>query len=188
MSKATQSTPIEREEGLAPREGPGRGRGGFVMLGPDHPHALHEMVRLTRPGGRVLLIAYGSPGTVDFLHCFVGAFQAVIPDFLGVADDHAPREHQAPDPEAMRRGMIGAGLKDVTVLTSSAEPLEFNTGQERWDWVLHDYAVTATLTADLTDEQRDTVRHVLDGILRECAESDGPEVLVNSVDIGIGTK
>ena len=32
-----------------------------VMLVPDQPLALREMVRVTKPGGRVLLIAYGSP-------------------------------------------------------------------------------------------------------------------------------
>src|SRR5512144_247126 len=30
-----------------------------VMLVPDQPRALREMVRVTKPGGRVLLIAYG---------------------------------------------------------------------------------------------------------------------------------
>ena len=33
-----------------------------VMLVPDQPRALREMVRVTKPGGRVLVIAYGSPG------------------------------------------------------------------------------------------------------------------------------
>ena len=32
-----------------------------VMLVPDQPIALREMVRVTKPGGRVLLIAYGPP-------------------------------------------------------------------------------------------------------------------------------
>jgi ubiquinone/menaquinone biosynthesis C-methylase UbiE len=32
-----------------------------VMLVPDQPRALREMVRVTKPGGRVLVIAYGPP-------------------------------------------------------------------------------------------------------------------------------
>lgn len=186
MFKATPSASVEREEVLASQEG--TGRGGFVMLGPDYPHKLREMVRMTRPGGRILLIAYGSPETVDFLHCFVAALRAVLTDFLGVPGGHAPRELEASGPDAMRQRMIEAGLKDVTVFTSSTQHLDFKNEQERWDWVLSDYPVTATLIAELTDEQQETVRHVLDGMLRECSDGDGPEVLVSSVDIGIGTK
>jgi len=39
-----------------------------VMLVPDQPLALREMVRVTRRGGRVLLIAYGAPDGMEFLH------------------------------------------------------------------------------------------------------------------------
>ena len=49
-----------------------------VMLVPDQPRALREMVRVTRPGGRVLLIAYGSPDEFEALHLFIGAIQAVV--------------------------------------------------------------------------------------------------------------
>src|SRR5215217_5708142 len=44
-----------------------------VMLVPDQPRALREMVRVTRPGGRVLVIAYGSPAELEFLQFFVSA-------------------------------------------------------------------------------------------------------------------
>ena len=54
-----------------------------VMLVPDQPRALSEMARVTRPGGRVLVIAYGSPAEIEFLHVFIAALQAVDPDFEG---------------------------------------------------------------------------------------------------------
>ena len=44
-----------------------------VMLVPDQPLALREMVRVTRPGGRVLVIAYGSPDKFKALQVFIGA-------------------------------------------------------------------------------------------------------------------
>ena len=49
-----------------------------VMLVPDQPLALREMVRVTKPGGRVLLIAYGNPDEFEALHFFIGAVQAVV--------------------------------------------------------------------------------------------------------------
>lgn len=55
------------------------------MLVPDQPQALREMVRVTRSGGRVLLIAYGSPTDFQALQLFIEALQAVDPDFEGTA-------------------------------------------------------------------------------------------------------
>ena len=61
-----------------------------VMLVPDQPRALREMVRVTRPGGRVLVIVYGSPKELEFLQVFIGALTAVAPGFPGLPDDPPP--------------------------------------------------------------------------------------------------
>ena len=50
-----------------------------VMLVPDQPRALQEMVRVTKPGGRVLVIAYGPPAELEFLPLFIGALRVVVP-------------------------------------------------------------------------------------------------------------
>lgn len=44
-----------------------------VMLVPGQARALAEMVRVTKPGGRVLMVAYGDPSDVEFLQWFVAA-------------------------------------------------------------------------------------------------------------------
>jgi hypothetical protein len=44
------------------------------------------------------------------------------------------------------------------------------------------------LLADLTAEQQARLRQVLDGMLRERSGGNGPAVLTNPVNIGIGTK
>lgn len=158
-----------------------------VMLVPDQPRALREMVRVTKPGGRVLLIAYGSPAGIEFLHFFIGALKSVVPGFAGLPDDPPPLEFQVSDPTVLRQRLRDAGLKDVRVETS-AERVEFRSGQEMWDWVLHGNPIPGMLTADLTEEQQATMRQVLDGMLREHANDNSPAVLTSPVNIGIGTK
>jgi ubiquinone/menaquinone biosynthesis C-methylase UbiE len=158
-----------------------------VMLVPDQPQALREMARVTRPGGRVLVIAYGAPSELDFLQLFIGAVGAVVPDFPGLPDDPPPLEFQLADPAVMRQRLSAAGLKDVRV-EPSAERVGFRSGQELWDWVLHGNPIPGMLVGELSDEQQATLRAVLDGMLRERAGADGQAVIVNRVHIGIGIK
>lgn len=158
-----------------------------VMLVPDQPRALREMVRVTKPRGRVLLIAYGSPAKIEFLGFFIGALQAVVPDFAGLPDDPPPLEFQVSDSDVLRRRLIDAGLTDVRVKTSE-ERLEFRSGQQMWDWVLNSNPIAGMLVADLSEEQRATMRQVLDGMLRERAGAGNRATLTSPVNIGIGTK
>jgi ubiquinone/menaquinone biosynthesis C-methylase UbiE len=158
-----------------------------VMLVPDQPRALGEMARVTRPGGRVLVIAYGSPAEIEFLHVFIAALQAVDPDFEGVPMNPPPLEFQLADPEVLRQRLTAAGLKNVIVETVT-EKLEFVSGQHMWDWVLNSNPIAGMLVADLTEEEKADVRAVLDGMLRERSGGDGAAVLTNPVHIGVGTK
>jgi alkylation response protein AidB-like acyl-CoA dehydrogenase/ubiquinone/menaquinone biosynthesis C-methylase UbiE len=158
-----------------------------VMLVPEQPLALNEMVRVTKAGGRVLLIAYGSPAEIEFLHFWVAAVKAVDPDFHGVPMDPPPLEFQVADPNVLRGRLTDAGLKDVTVETV-IEKLEFRSGQEMWDCVLNGNPLAGMLVAHLTEEQKSDVRLVMDGMLRERSGGSGAAVLTNPVHIGIGTK
>ena len=120
-----------------------------VMLVPDQPRALREMVRVTKPGGRVLVIAYGSPAELEFLQFFIGALKAVAPEFPGLPDDPPPLEFQVSDPEVLRQRLTDAGLKDVRVERTAERPA-FASGQEMWDWVLYGNPIPGMLVADLT--------------------------------------
>jgi ubiquinone/menaquinone biosynthesis C-methylase UbiE len=158
-----------------------------VMLVPDQPRALHEMVRVTKPGGRVLVIAYGSPAELEFLKFFIGALKAVTPEFPGIPDDPPPLEFQVSDPEVLRRRLTNAGLTDVRVERTAERPT-FRSGQEMWDWVLYGNPIPGMLVADFTEDQRARLRQVLDGMLRERAGANGRAGLKNAVNIGVGTK
>jgi len=95
-----------------------------VMLVPDQPLALREMVRVTKPGGRDLLIAYGPPAEFETLQFFILALQAVVPDFEGFPDDPPPLEFQVADSEVLRQRLTDAGLKNVTVDTTHEERVD----------------------------------------------------------------
>jgi ubiquinone/menaquinone biosynthesis C-methylase UbiE len=158
-----------------------------VMLVPDQPRALREMVRVTRPGGRVMLIAYGAPQEIEFLQFFTAALRAVDPAFTGLPEIEPPLEFQVSDPEVLKVRLTAAGLHDVTVDTVS-ERLEFRSGQEFWNWVLNGNPIAGMLVAHLTAAERDDVRRVLDAMLRERSGGSGPAILTNPVHIGIGTR
>jgi SAM-dependent methyltransferase len=158
-----------------------------VMLVPDQPRALREMARVTRPGGRVLVIAYGEPAELEFLPFFLGALTAVVPAFPGLPEDPPPLEFQVSDPDVLRRRMADAGLRDVVVKRSAERP-SFASGQDLWDWCLYGNPIPGMLVAELTEEQRATLRQVLDGMVQERAGADGRATLTNAVNIGIGTR
>jgi ubiquinone/menaquinone biosynthesis C-methylase UbiE len=158
-----------------------------VMLVPDQPRALREMVRVTKPGGHVLVIAYGSPAELEFLQFFISALKAVAPDFRGLPDDPPPLEFQVSDPKVLHQRLIDAGLLDVKCVRTAERPA-FASAQEMWDWVLNGNPIPGMLVSDLTDDQQARLRQVLDGMLRERADGNGPAVLTNAVHIGIGTK
>jgi ubiquinone/menaquinone biosynthesis C-methylase UbiE len=159
-----------------------------VMLVPDQPQALREMVRVTKPGGRVLLIAYGNLRDFQALHFFVSAAQAVVPDFEKPAEDEPLLEFQVADPEVLRRRLIDAGLTDVIVDTSNQERITVWTGQQLWDWTIGSNPIPGQLVADLTDRQREDIIRVLDGMIRERSGGKDPLVLTAPLNIGVGTK
>ncbi len=158
-----------------------------VMLFPDLPRGLREMVRVTKPGGRVLLHAYGPPQQIEFLEFFMGAMQAAVPDFAGIPTDPVPLPFQVADPEKLRQELSNAGLEDVSVDTVT-EKLEFQSGKHMWDWVVNSNPIARMIVADLTVKQEAVVQQSLDAMLRERSGDNGPAVLTNPVHIGIGTK
>lgn len=159
-----------------------------VMLVPDQARAIREMVRVTRPGGRVLLTAYGDPSQFEALQFFLGAIQAVVPDFEGLDDDEPMLEFQVADPEVLRQRLVEAGLRDVTVDTAQQERVEVRSGQHFWDWALGGNPTPGLLVADLTDQQRTDIIAVLDGMVRERGDAQGMTVLSAPLNIAVGTK
>lgn len=192
-----------REEGLAEAEGRvmdchqlALDDGAFdvsgsqfgVMLVPDQPRALREMVRVTREGGRVLLIAYADPGKFEPLQAFLAALRHAQPDFAGLPHDPPPLEFQVADPEVLRQRMVDAGLRDVQVDTSKRERIAVRSGQDLWNWCLNSNPIPGMLVADLSAEQKAAMRQEMDRMLAERKDGDGVATLFAAVNIAVGTR
>lgn len=160
-----------------------------VMLFPDQPRALREMVRVTKHGGKVLMIAYGDPAKIEFLNFFIAAIQSVAPQFQGLPTDPLPLEFQAADPAVLHQRLSSAGLKDIQVQTVT-EKLEFNSGQQFWDWNINGNPIVGNILSELqlNEEQVGRIKQKLDQMIRERAGTNKTAILTDPVNIGFGIK
>ena len=150
-----------------------------VMLFPDMPNGIAELARVVRPGGRVLVTAYGDPHRIEFLGAFVTAVQAAVPGFEGPPMDPVPLPFQLQDPVRLRQELANAGLDAVSVETITEET-RFDSGEHLWDWLVHSNPIVGEILGELelSGEQ--------DAAVREAAIRVGPTVLTAPVNIGIG--
>jgi ubiquinone/menaquinone biosynthesis C-methylase UbiE len=158
-----------------------------VMLFPDLPRALAEMVRVTKVGGRVLMVVYGPPAEVEFLGFFTRAMRAADPGFRGLPTDPPPLEFQVADPEKLHGEMARAGLQDIE-LETVCEELEFRSAPELWDWVTNSNPIGAEMVAGVSQGQEAVAQRTLDRMLDQRAGRNGTAVLGNLTHIAVGTK
>lgn len=157
-----------------------------VSLFPDIDRGLGEMVRVTRPGGRVIIVAFGPPPQVEFLTFFLGALRAAIPGFTGPPMDPPPLPFQVADPDLLRSKLTTAGLADVAVDTVVWD-LPVRSASHLWQVVTTSNPIGAQLVVGLGQAQVDDTRRVLDGMLRERSGGGPGAVLHTRINIGIGT-
>ena len=157
------------------------------MLFPDLPRALAEMVRVTKVGGRALMVVYGPPAEVEFLGFFIRAMLTADPDFRGLPTDPPPLEFQVADPDKLHREMARAGLQDIE-LETVAEELEFGSGSGLWHWVTNSNPIGGDMVAGITPNQKAVAQRTLDRMLDARAGRDDTAILGNLTHIAVGTK
>jgi SAM-dependent methyltransferase len=158
-----------------------------VTVIPDFKRGLAEMVRVTKPGGKVLIAALGPPQKAEFLGVFLAALKATVPSFTGPPTDPPPTQFQVADPATFRERLAEAELKDITV-ESVTFGLEFRSPANLWGFLMSSNPIGRILVANLTEDQRTEVREVLAGMLRERSGGNGKAVLNLDINIGLGTK
>ena len=155
-----------------------------VSLFPDIDRGLRELARITRPGGQVLIVAFGPLPKAEFLTFFFGALTAAVPELEGPPMDPPPLPFQVADPEVLQRKLAEAGFSRPQV-ERAVWNLSVRSADHLWDIVLSSNPLGAMFVAGLTDSQVVQARRVLDGMLRE--RSGGRPDAVLHVDINIAT-
>ena len=160
-----------------------------VMLFPDMPKGISEMVRVVEPGGRVLMNVYGDPHKIEFFGFLIGAVQSVRPDFNGPPMAPPPLPFQLQNPETLCKEFATAGLKDIKVETIT-ETTEFQTGKELWDWLVWSNPIVEMVLGglNLTNDERGVIQQTLEKMVRARAGGSGAAKLKNPINIGVGTK
>jgi ubiquinone/menaquinone biosynthesis C-methylase UbiE len=160
-----------------------------VMLFPHMPKGIREMARVAKPGGCVLVHAYGDPHQIEFLSFLTDAVRSVRPDFNGPPMDPPLLEFQLADPDRLRKELSDAGLTGVTVETIT-ETLEFTSGEGLWEWLVSSNPVVEIVlgSLNLTNDEGGVIRQTLETMVRDRAGSDGVARLTNPINIGIGVK
>lgn len=160
-----------------------------VMLFPDMPKGIRELARVVKPGGQVLMTAYGDPHEIEFLGFLVGAIQSVRPDFDGPPMDPPPHEFQLADPARLRMELAAAGLRDIALETIK-ESTEFRSGKDLWEWIVWSNPIVESVLGSLNvaNSERGLIQRALEKRVVERAAESGIARLTDPVNIGIGTK
>ncbi len=158
-----------------------------VMLFPDLPKGLKEMVRVTKPGGNVLVIAFSTPDRVDFIQFFFSALQIVVPDFKGLPTDPPPLPFQVADPEIFHKRMEKAGLQNVQIIRETEE-MKFNSGIDLWNSVINSNPIAVQVIADLTEKQKIQVQQTMEDMINEQAKGKNEAILKAELNVAVGKK
>lgn len=157
---------------------------GISLFG-DLAQGLGEALRVTRSGGEVAIITFAPLPQVEFISFFLGALQVAAPGAVPLPDGPLP-PFRLSDPDVLATTLEDRGLRDVSVETVVWETT-FTSVDDLLDVVLSSNPIAGQLVGGLDADQRDRVRQVLDGMLRERSGGQSGGSLHARLHVGRGT-
>lgn len=155
-----------------------------ISLFTDLAAGLREAVRVTRPGGEVAIVTFGPLPEVEFVAFFLGAVRTAAGEGLALPPGPLPPFRLA-DPSLLTAALEDVGLRDVTVETLSWDTTF--TGVDHFLQVVRSSnPIAGQLLAALPADQRDEVREVVTGMLRQRTGAGSQAVLHNRVHLARG--
>lgn len=155
-----------------------------VTMSPRLDQTLAEMLRVVRPGGQVLVAAFGPLPQVEFLSVFFAGVRAAVPGFAGLPTDPPPPPFQVAAPAALAAALTAAGARDVTVRPVTWQ-VPVRSARDLWEEVTASNPLGAQVVAGLSAQQQEDTLEALDWLLRQRFAGRPGGVLPALVNVGV---
>ena len=134
-----------------------------VMFAPHHQVAADELLRVTKPGGRLALINWTPQGFIGRMFATMKPFAAPLPEGAQPAPLWGDEQHV--------RDLFGDRVTDVTAERQTVEIDRFDTGEEFRDYFKHHYGPTIAVYNRIADDPEQV--RALDTALADLARAHG---------------
>lgn len=155
-----------------------------VTMFPEYVRGMAEMVRVTRPGGRIA-VATLRPLDTEFIAWVFGTVRAIVPGFE-LPLDPPPAPIVVADPEVFEQALVDAGVKEVEVGPGEM-PVTFDSAQHLWGTFMASNPIAGQTVSGLDESQVAEAQEVLAGMLRERSGGQPGATLTVRLNIGVGT-
>jgi SAM-dependent methyltransferase len=116
-----------------------------LMFAPDHAAVAKELVRVTKPGGRIGMACWTLDSGLAKIFGIMRQYQPAPPAGVGNPFDWGREDHV--------RDLLGGDFNlEFEILDS---PLEMESGEAVWELFVSDYGPTKVLAESLDDEKRE---------------------------------
>jgi ubiquinone/menaquinone biosynthesis C-methylase UbiE len=134
-----------------------------VMFAPHHQVAADELVRVTKPGGRLALINWTPQGFIGRMFATMKPFAAPLPEGAQPAPLWGDEQHV--------RDLFGDRVTDATAERQNVEVDRFDTGEEFRDYFKHHYGPTIAVYHRIAGDPEQV--RALDTALAELGRAHG---------------